>query len=317
MIHISTFSGIGGFDLASEWMGWKNYVSCEINSFPRKVLQHYWADAYHHDDIKTLTYQKINEELTERFGSAWRSDDVILTGGFPCQPFSDAGKRKGTEDDRHLWPEMLRAIQEIKPTFVVGENVRGLITWNGGLVFDQVQSDLEAIGYEVWPFLLPASGVNAPHQRYRIWFVAYSSSSRWIDGCDNRKRRSFRADFGASKEDQQKWKGRFFRACETGEVRIVTDTDRQRSQRSKNKGRVEKGRKNRKEQSMRFLRTNWEKFPTEPPLRDDNDGLSSELDGITLSKFNKELLMAGGNAIVPQVALQIFKSIELFNNQLL
>lgn len=83
MIHFSLFSGLGGFDLAAEWMGWKNYLSCEINPFGNKILNYYWPEAYHHDDVKTLTYDTINTELTRRFGSHWRNDDIILTGGFP------------------------------------------------------------------------------------------------------------------------------------------------------------------------------------------------------------------------------------------
>src|SRR4029077_4695613 len=93
--------------------------------------------------------------------------------GFPCQPFSAAGKRRGTEDDRHLWPEMFRIIQTFKPTWIVAENVRGLATWNNGLVLEQVCTDLEGQGYEVQPFIIPAVAVNAPHRRDRIWFVAY------------------------------------------------------------------------------------------------------------------------------------------------
>jgi len=118
MLHISLFSGIGGFDLAAEWAGWTNIVSCEINPFGNKVLNHYWPDAYHHDDIHTLTIEKINEELTKRHGEQWRTDDIVLTGGFPCQPYSLAGKRLGKEDERHLWPEMLRVIREIQPTWI-------------------------------------------------------------------------------------------------------------------------------------------------------------------------------------------------------
>lgn len=144
MNHISLFSGIGGFDLASEWMGWNNIASCEINPFGRKVLNHYWPDALHHDDVHTFTKELLNEKIKD-----WNSNDIILTGGFPCQPYSVAGKRKGTEDDRHLWPEMLRVIQEVQPRWIVGENVRGLVNWNGGMVFDEVQSNLEVIGYEV------------------------------------------------------------------------------------------------------------------------------------------------------------------------
>jgi DNA (cytosine-5)-methyltransferase 1 len=178
MIHMSLFSGIGGFELAAEWAGWQNVMSCEINTFGHKVLSHYWPGAYHHNDVHTLNYELINEELTKRFGAEWRSNDVILTGGFPCQPYSVAGKRLGKNDTRHLWPEMLRIISEVNPTWVVGENVRGLVSWNGGVVFDEVQSDLEAIGYEVLPFILPAASVNAPHKRDRVWFVAYRNSAR-------------------------------------------------------------------------------------------------------------------------------------------
>lgn len=97
----------------------------------------------------------------------------IISGGFPCQPFSHAGKRKGTDDERHLWPEMLRIIREVQPTWVVGENVSGIVNWDGGLVFEQVQADLETEGYEVTSFILPACAVNAPHRRDRVWFVAY------------------------------------------------------------------------------------------------------------------------------------------------
>lgn len=178
MLHISLFSGIGGFDLAAQWVGWTNVASCEIAEFPRKVLQHHFPDAYHHDDIKTLTYEKLDYELKKRFGSQWRSDDIVLSGGFPCQPYSIAGKRLGKEDDRHLWPEMLRCIREIQPKWVVGENVLGIVNWNGGLVFDEVQSDLEAEGYEVQAYVLPACAVNAPHRRDRVWFVAYSNDNR-------------------------------------------------------------------------------------------------------------------------------------------
>lgn len=174
MIHFSLFSGIGGFEIAAEAMGWKNLVSCDINEFGNRVREYYWPEGYHHKNIKTLNYDTIQNELSKRHGSEWRNEDIILTGGFPCQPFSAAGKRLGTEDDRHLWPEMLRVIGEIQPRWVLGENVRGLTNWNGGMVFDQVQADLENEGYEILPFVLPACAVGAPHRRDRIWFVAHA-----------------------------------------------------------------------------------------------------------------------------------------------
>ena len=173
MKHISLFSGIGGFDLAATWAGWDNIVSCEINPFCNKVLKYYWPNAYHHNDIKTLTYEKINENLS----AGWDGPNIVISGGFPCQPYSFAGKRKGKDDDRHLWPEMLRVIRELQPRWVVGENVFGLVNWDGGLVFDEVQSDLEAEGYEVQPYVLPACAVNAPHRRDRVWFVALKDTN--------------------------------------------------------------------------------------------------------------------------------------------
>jgi DNA (cytosine-5)-methyltransferase 1 len=166
MTHGSLFSGIGGFDLAAEWMGWENVFHCEWNPFGQKVLKYYFPNSISYEDITKTDF------------TIHRGRIDILTGGFPCQPYSSAGKRLGKEDDRHLWPEMLRAIREIQPSWVVGENVRGLTNWNGGLVFNEVQADLEAAGYEVLPFLLPACAVNAPHRRDRIWFVAFNSKSK-------------------------------------------------------------------------------------------------------------------------------------------
>lgn len=160
MKHGSLFSGIGGFDLAAEWMGWENIFHCEWKDFGQKVLHHYWPKAISYNDITKTDF------------TIHRGTIDILTGGFPCQPYSMAGKRKGKEDDRHLWPEMLRAIKEIQPRWVVGENVYGLVNWSGGLVFHEVQADLEAAGYEVFPYVLPAVSVNAPHRRDRIWFIA-------------------------------------------------------------------------------------------------------------------------------------------------
>jgi DNA (cytosine-5)-methyltransferase 1 len=162
MKHGSLFSGIGGFDLAADWMGWENIFHCEIAEFPRKILNHYWPNADCHEDIKKTDFTKYCGTVD------------IISGGFPCQPYSAAGKRLGKEDDRHLWPEMLRVIREVKPQWVVGENVRGLLNWNGGMVFHEVCADLENIGYEVQAFIIPASGINAPHQRERLWIVAHS-----------------------------------------------------------------------------------------------------------------------------------------------
>jgi DNA (cytosine-5)-methyltransferase 1 len=166
MTHGSLFSGIGGFDLAAEWMGWENVFHCEWNPFGQKILNYYWPNAKSYTDITKTSF------------NIHRGSIDILSGGFPCQPYSHAGKRQGKDDERHLWPEMLRAIREIRPRWVVGENVLGLVNWNGGLVFNEVQADLELEGYEVFPYVLPAAAVNAAHRRDRIWFIAHASSVR-------------------------------------------------------------------------------------------------------------------------------------------
>jgi len=165
MKHLGLFEGIGGFSLAARWAGWETVAWCEWNEFGQRVLKHHFPEAEGFGDITKTDFKKYANKID------------IVTGGFPCQPYSVAGKRKGKEDERHLWPEMLRAIREIRPPYVVGENVFGLINWNGGLVFDEVQTDLEAEGYEVFPYVLPACAVNAPHRRDRVWFVAYSESN--------------------------------------------------------------------------------------------------------------------------------------------
>jgi DNA (cytosine-5)-methyltransferase 1 len=142
-------------------MGWENVFHCEWNEFGKRVLKYYWPEAESFHDITKTDFKKYANQID------------ILSGGFPCQPYSMAGKRLGKEDERHLWPEMLRAIREIAPRYVVGENVRGLTNWNGGMVFDEVCADLENIGYQVAPYIIPSSAVNAPHQRERVWFIAY------------------------------------------------------------------------------------------------------------------------------------------------
>jgi site-specific DNA-cytosine methylase len=131
MLVIDLFSGIGGFSLSAEWMNWETALFCEIDEFCRKVLQYYWPNAYHHKDIKTFTYETINTELTKRYGVNWKDNKLILTGGFPCPSFSLAGKRKGTEDDRYLWPQMFETIRVVHPDWIVAENVPGIITWGG------------------------------------------------------------------------------------------------------------------------------------------------------------------------------------------
>ena len=362
MTHGSLFSGIGGFDLASEWMGWENVFHCEWNEFGQRVLNHYWPNAISYHDITKTDF------------TIHRGRIDVLTGGFPCQPYSTAGKRLGKEDDRHLWPEMLRAIREIAPRWVVGENVLGLVNWNGGLVFDEVQADLEAEGYEVQPFVLPACAVNAPHRRDRVWFVAKNTNN---NGWDGEQREG-----EPSKWEQRNFSSRNNERIQTndGKVKITSDTnlfgnDRAKGEKScfwtqssneqsrdggssevdglsneriapdPNGSRWEKQYTSKisskqEQHSRNAMHTNspskqrehigqkgqgeldrpnsgdginnFSNFPTQSPICFGDDGLPTELDGITFPKWRNESIKAAGNAVVPQVVYQIFKSIDLY-----
>ena len=287
MKHASLFSGIGGFDLAAELMNWENIFHCEINEFCQKILKYYWPESNIYTDIKQTNFKKYEKKID------------ILTGGFPCQPFSNAGKRLGKEDDRHLWAEMLRAIREIQPRYVVGENVRGITNWNGGMVFNEVQADLEAEGYEVTSFLLPACAINAPHRRDRIWFVAYSNSNG-SNKCN-------------SKNEIYTNKTRIKTQSNIDKMGKTINTNTNSSRNNKTQFyKNEKIKKNIKFNNFCFGQNNWERFPVEQPVCNGNDGLSDKLDGITFSKWRKETIKGAGNAIVPQLALQIFKVIDKF-----
>ena len=167
LTHLSLFSGIGGLDLAAEWAGIQAVGQCEWADYPTKVLEKHWPDIPRWRDIRTLT----GESFYERTGL--HTVDII-SGGFPCQPFSVAGKRRGKEDDRYLWPEMLRVIEELRPSWVVGENVAGIVR----MALDNVLSDLESQGYTARTFVLPAAGVGAMHRRYRTAIVAYTDCIR-------------------------------------------------------------------------------------------------------------------------------------------
>ena len=340
MKHGSLFSGIGGFDLAAEWMGWENVFHCEWNEFGQKVLKHHFPKSISYADITKVDFRHH------------RGDIDIISGGFPCQPYSSAGKRLGKEDDRHLWPEMLRCIREVQPKWVVGENVLGLVNWSGGLVFHEVQADLEAEGYEVQPYVLPAASVNAPHRRDRVWFVAYNNSEFRREGREDkpkeqsRHRKSFQ---GSAIDSNERNDGRTPRkderesgaeriqerhsirqSFESGEVqRNAPDSDSERLFRSgqnlggtqSKRGEASKWCNNRQQagagQKNNRPHKGWQNFPTKPPICGGDDGLPRELDGITFPKWRNESIKAYGNAIVPQVAHQIFKAIEAYEESLL
>ena len=294
MTHGSLFSGIGGFDLASEWMGWENRFHCEWNEFGQKVLKHYWPKSESYGDITKTDF------------TIWNGRIDILTGGFPCQPYSSAGRRLGTEDERHLWPEMLRAIREIQPRWVVGENVFGLVNWNDGMVFDEVQADLEAEGYEVQPYVLPAVAVNAPHRRDRIWFVAHRDGIR-CGGGDKQPESNQPKEREICANEQQHRNG--VRSETTGYDTLNPNSNASRLYK------LDISTKPTESESrcgIPYERGNFSGFPTQPPVCGGNDGLPAQLDGIAFSKWRNESIKAYGNAIVPQVAHQIFKSIEAY-----
>ena len=279
MTHLGLFEGIGGFSLAVKWAGGKTLAWCEWNEFGQKVLKYHFPEAEGHGDITKTDFRKYANKID------------LITGGFPCQPFSMAGKRKGTNDERYLWHEMLRAIQEVKPRFVIAENVFGITNIDGGLVFEQVCADLENEGYEVQAFIIPACAKNAPHRRDRVWFVAYCNIG------------------GLERAEESRWNG--INVKRESEFGNATDASSSKSQRFKlNRGTGKK--RKAKEQSRQFSRpicTIWEKFPTQPPVCGRNDGLSTELDGITFPKWRNESIKAYGNAIVPQVAYELIKQL--------
>lgn len=350
------FNGIGGFPLAASWMGWENVMHCEIDQFCNRVMNHHFPNSYQHEDIRTTDF------------TIWRGRIDLLTGGFPCQPYSTAGKRQGTADDRHLWPEMLRAIREISPHWIVAENVRGLVNWNGGMVFDQVQADMEAQGYAVIPFVLPAAGVGAPHRRDRIWFIAYRTNARVevlrqrgqdaickSEVTSNSDSNGFRCNHGIKqagcqakeikgKAQREKWDemqrerdgiligGIDAKGVASHSGRIFGD--RRESDRSENRinNRQDSGWEEEADKPERLFEEGdtWQNFPTQSPVCAGYDGVSAALVDFTVpsrkygkrilrgkqafGKWRNESLRALGNAIVPQVALQIFKAIEQYES---
>ena len=264
MNHLSLFNGIGGFQLAAKWVGWKNIAHVEIDSFCNAVVKKHFPKSKCYTDIKEFN------------GKEYEGTIDIISGGFPCQPFSVAGKRRGKEDDRNLWPEMFRVIQEIHPAWVVGENVANLINF---VEFEDALLDLESEGYEVQPFIIPAVSVGAWHRRDRVWIVAYNEKWR-------------RSNISIKKSKGTQFKDRGLRGN-------VSNTKAKGLERSDTK---------RTESTER-----WITKPSERDWWDAEPGVGRVANGIP---HRVDRLKSLGNAIVPQVAYQIFKAIDTLDKNL-
>ena len=214
LTHLSLFSGIGGLDLAAEWAGIKTVGQCEWAEYPTKVLEKHWPNVPKWKDIRTLT----GESFYERTGR--RTVDII-SGGFPCQPFSVAGKQRGKEDDRDLWPEMVRVSKERRPTWVVGENVAGIVR----MAIPDILSELEACGYRTRTFLIPACAVGARHRRYRVAIVGYSEHN----GLSSTEIAGGTKTTGGGEQERKKKAGEFAGKGKPGNSQNVGRTESERT----------------------------------------------------------------------------------------
>lgn len=302
--HGSLFSGIGGFDLAAKWMGWNNIFQVEKDDWCRKVLAKNFPKTERFADIKDFT----GNEYTNRID--------VISGGFPCQPFSVAGQRKGKDDDRYLWEEMLRVIATIKPAYVVGENVTGII----GLALDAVLSDLEAQDYTTETFIIPACSKNAWHRRDRVWIVAYTNSI----GRKNEQKENGKSVCNGERNNPIEKQGREQQQCRIGKSSFVFSDTKSKLRNERKHGEHKEQREIQLQtggsnsisantndtgcKEQRETITNGTKFiapkcrswwEAEPRVGRVVDGLPGRVDR----------LKGLGNAIVPQVAYEIFSAI--------
>jgi len=344
--HGSLFSGIGGFDLAATWAGFDNIFNCEKDPFCRKVLNYYWPRSVSYEDIYQFD------------ATQYRGCVDIISGGFPCQPFSTAGKRKGKTDDRYLWPEARRVIMQARPQWVVLENVAGLFTILEQQSLSQVEvkavelfcqdgkqkanstiirlqrrvigsiiSEIGSAGY-ILPTLedgtpvvlcIPACAVGAPHRRDRIFFVAYADSVA-ARATGNSSTDGLARQAALQKEEQIRAgkaifdNGRYNISYDFEQYPNHPNPDNERLQRGAAAGNFETHRQERNQQPAGFYSIgNWANWPSQSPFRSGNDGLPNRLDGITIPKWQTESIKGYGNAIVPQIAFEIFKAINKIN----
>ena len=302
---LDLFSGIGGFSLGLESTGYFETIGfVEKDEFCQKVLKNNFNNI------------PIESEVRNVKGDRYKAD--IITGGFPCQPFSVAGKRRGTEDDRYLWDETIRVIRECKPRWFIGENVEGIINISEGKVLQQIQKDLEAEGFEVQCLVIPASGIGAWHQRKRVWIIAHSNSNRdrnKITGSNGEEKEIQREH---RKKDSTSWK---FIRTDTNED--VANSQRmgwqERSKKSKEfKGEAASNKSNNSiegqsirksslsmdvpnsnstERSIEEQQTWWE---AQSDICRNVNGISYELD-----KDRKNRIKSLGNSIVPLIAREL------------
>ena len=205
MKALSLFSGIGGIDLACEWAGIETVAFCEREPFCQKVLNKHWPHIPIYDDVCTLTKGRLEQDGIE-YGTVG-----VVHAGYPCQPYSLAGERKGQDDDRALWPEVKRILEEIRPTWFVGENVAGHITMG----LDDVLSDLASIGYSTQPIVIPACSVGTLHQRDRVFVLSYSNGERLQGGEITR----------SSSEMRERTEQQFQRLLQAGSWTRVSNAD--------------------------------------------------------------------------------------------
>lgn len=323
--HYDLFAGIGGFSIAVDevWGEPVRHIFCEWEAFPTQVLKKHWPNGEFWGDIADLVAHTRHQRQAKSKEQAMGGQEScrIVTGGFPCQPFSQAGQRRGTADDRYKWPEMFEVIRNVTPDWVIAENVAGLVSWSEGMVLEQVCADLEGEGYEVWPLVIPAVAVNAPHRRDRVWIVAnrgrigqkeqeqQTTGSKQFSSDDPNPQ----SEFGKRPKPER---GRR-RQPET-EIRNgdsdVADPERQGQQKSehsritKNKTKARAGMDNRLERQD--WSKNWLEVATE--LCSLDDGLPARMGDTTISRarHRQEQLKAYGNAIVPAVAVEILKAIK-------
>jgi DNA (cytosine-5)-methyltransferase 1 len=265
LTHGSLFSGIGGFDLAAQLAGIETLWQVENDPFCQKVLQKHFPEAKLYGDIKNVSGNELEKV-------------DIISGGFPCQPFSCAGKRRGKDDDRYLWPEMLRIIREVKPSWVVAENVGGLLTQENGLVFENCIVDMEKEGYEVQPLIIPACAVGAPHRRDRVWIIANYDAKRCKKQCWTEPAKTENCGV---------------------ECDCSYDSNTNISDRNWRIGNVQMGRNGSQAEDEKNIHSRGDQWITEPSVGRVANGIPHRVDR----------LRGLGNAIVPQVAYQIFKAI--------